>query len=50
MLRRVPSIKKIWNYIGWHPTTLLDATIDLIVQLFAPRDKQPAFGIISGAG
>ena len=32
--RRVPSIDKIHNTIGWQPTTTLDETIDQIIEYF----------------
>ncbi len=32
--RRVPSIEKIGNLIGWQPTTSLDTTIDQIIEYY----------------
>jgi UDP-glucose 4-epimerase len=49
MLRRVPSVEKIWKCIGWRASTPLDATIDSIVQYFEDRDKQLTSGIVSGS-
>jgi UDP-glucose 4-epimerase len=49
MLRRVPSIEKIWKCIGWRASTPLDATIDSIAHYFEERDKQITSGIISGS-
>lgn len=49
MLRRVPSIEKIYKCIGWRSSTPLDATIDSIAQYFEERDKQVTSGIVSGS-
>jgi UDP-glucose 4-epimerase len=32
MMRRVPGIDKISQIIGWHPSTDLDRTLDLIIK------------------
>lgn len=42
MLRRVPSIEKISNCIGWRPVTSLNSTIDSIAQHFGARNEQEA--------
>jgi UDP-glucose 4-epimerase len=39
MPRRVPSTDKIERYVGWHPSTSLDTTIDLIAEYFRQRQK-----------
>lgn len=49
MLRRVPSIEKIYKCIGWRASTPLDKTIDSIAQYFEERDKQVTSGIVSGS-
>jgi len=49
MLRRVPSIEKIYKCIGWRASTPLDATIDSIAHYFEERDKQVTSGIVSGS-
>jgi nucleoside-diphosphate-sugar epimerase len=49
MQRRVPSVEKIWNCIGWRATTPLDVTIDSIANYFEQRDKQVTSGIVSGS-
>lgn len=49
MQRRVPSVEKIWNCIGWRATTPLDVTIDSIANYFEQRDKQVTSGIASGS-
>jgi UDP-glucose 4-epimerase len=49
MLRRVPSIEKIYKCIGWRASTPLDATIDSIAHYFEERDKQVTSGIASGS-
>lgn len=49
MQRRVPSVEKIWKYIGWRATTPLDATIDSIANYFDEREKQATSGIVSGS-
>lgn len=43
MPRRVPSIAKIERAIGWHPSTSLDTTIDLIAQYFRQRQHPMAY-------
>ncbi len=32
--RRVPSVEKIYNVIGWEPTTALDQTIDQVIAYY----------------
>ena len=49
MMRRVPSVEKIFKCIGWRPSTPLDLTIDSIAQYFDERDKQLTSGILSGS-
>jgi nucleoside-diphosphate-sugar epimerase len=39
MQRRVPSITKIEKYVGWRPSTSLDATIDSIAAYLRERDS-----------
>jgi UDP-glucose 4-epimerase len=39
MPRRVPSTAKIERYVGWQPSTSLDATIDLIAEYFRQSQK-----------
>jgi UDP-glucose 4-epimerase len=40
MIRRIPSIEKIFRCTGWHPVTPLSATIDSIIQYFQERDQE----------
>ena len=46
--RRVPSVEKIWNCIGWRATTPLDVTIDSIANYFEEGSKRFTSGIASG--
>jgi UDP-glucose 4-epimerase len=43
MPRRVPSTDKIERCVGWHPTTSLDTTIDLIAEYFRQKQKPLAY-------
>jgi len=43
MPRRVPSTDKIEHCVGWHPTTSLDTTIDLIAEYFRQKQKPLAY-------
>jgi UDP-glucose 4-epimerase len=45
MPRRIPSTDKIERCIGWHPSTSLDTTIDLIAEYFRQRQKPLAYSL-----
>ena len=43
MPRRVPSTEKIERCVGWHPSTSLDTTIDLIAEYFRQKQRPLAY-------
>jgi UDP-glucose 4-epimerase len=49
MLRRVPSIDKISQCIGWRASTPLMTSIDLITRYFEEKERQLGFGSIAGS-
>ncbi len=47
MVRRVPSVQKIWKCIGWRASTPLDATIDSIATYYREKEKRLNAGVTS---
>lgn len=44
MIRRIPSIEKVFKCIGWRPVTPLSTTVDLVIQHFQGKDQEVVKG------